>query len=329
MKKVVFLVPDVGDVSTRFRVRQYLPHLERRGIATALHSLHTSPRQRWRSIAAARDADAVVVHRAFLGRVELAFLRRVAPPYVYDFDDAIMFRDSAARRQSSWQRRLRWSRMVRYAGHVVAGNGYLAEQAARYQRRVTVIPTAVDVDQYDGNGEVGRGPIVGWMGTRINLMYLERLATPLARLAARHPEVRVKVVSDGSIVLPGVPLIVKSWTQADEVADLRSFRVGIMPLPDDPWTRGKCGVKILQYLAAGVPVVCSPVGANRDIVAHGQNGYCAASDEEWVARLEELLAGDALRARFAQAGRETIVQRYGVGAMLDRFVEVLADRASS
>lgn len=302
---------------------QYLPYLEARGIATTVADLHVPPNQRRRLLATAADYDAVVIHRAFLSPREMRLLRRVAPAYVYDFDDAIMFRDSAAPRQASWQRRLRWRRMVRHAGHVVAGNAYLAEQAARYQRRVTIIPTAVDLDQYGGNGAGGHDPIVGWMGTRINLMYLERLAGPLARLAARHPEVRLKVVSDGSIALPGVPLILKPWTQADELADLRSFRVGIMPLPDDPWTRGKCGVKVLQYLAAGVPAVCSPVGANREIITHGQNGYCAASDEEWVACLEELLADDVLRARFAQAGRATIAQRYDVDVQLDRLLAVL------
>jgi glycosyltransferase involved in cell wall biosynthesis len=134
----------------------------------------------------------------------------------------------------------------------------------------------------------------------------------------------MKVVSDGSVTLPGVPLVAKPWRPGEERADLCSFRVGIMPLPDDPWTRGKCGVKLLQYMAAGVPVVCSPVGANAEIVQDGVNGYLARGDDEWVSRIDELLADPARCRELGAAGRRTVEERYSTAAQLDRLLAVLS-----
>jgi glycosyltransferase involved in cell wall biosynthesis len=235
-----------------------------------------------------------------------------------------MVRDSAAApRFASGQRRLRFLRMARHADHVIAGNAYLADRARRATTHVSVIPTVVDVDHYRGDGEVGREPIVGWMGTRINLMYLATLAEPLARLAARRPEMQVKIVTDGSVTLPGVPLVVKQWRPEEELVDLRSFRVGIMPMPDDPWTRGKCGVKLLQYMAAGVPAVCAPVGANAGIVQDGVNGFLARDDDEWITRIGELLTDPAHGRALGAAGRRTVEQRYSVAVQLDQLLAVL------
>jgi glycosyltransferase involved in cell wall biosynthesis len=328
--KVLFFVRGADEVSVRFRVHQYLPHLGRRGVAAKVIELRTTSAERWRSVRSARAFDAVVVHRAFLNPIELALLRRCARRWLYDFDDAILFRDSAGRRFGSWQRRLRFARMVRHADAVTAGSRYLADWAARYNRRVTVLPTGVDPAEYRPTAVIPASrPVIGWIGTRINLMYLHAVVPALQRVARQRPDVTLKVVSDGTFEVPGVTVVNQPWTRAGEAEELAGFTAGIMPLPDDPWTRGKCGVKILQYLAAGVPVVCSPVGANRDIVAHGHNGYFATSEEQWVARLDELLVDAGLRARFAQAGRETIAARYSVATLADRLVAVLGGSASS
>jgi glycosyltransferase involved in cell wall biosynthesis len=323
--RVLFLVADIRLVSCRFRVMQWLPHLRHRNIEPTVADLHVPPRQRRAAIAHAVDYDAVVVHRALLRWSEVRLLRQVAPRYVFDFDDALMFRDTAARRgYVSWQRQMRFARMVRDAGHVVAGNRYLAEQTAPHQPRVTIIPTTVDLAQYPIDSAGAREAVVGWIGTRVNLTYVEALAAPLARLATENPAMRVKIVSDGTSVIPGVPVIAKPWSAGDELDDLRSFRVGIMPLPDDPWTRGKCAVKILQYMAAGVPVVCSPVGANTDVVVDGRNGYFARSDDDWVRCIGSLLNDPARCRELGAAGRRTVEERFSVTAQLDRFVSVLA-----
>jgi len=214
--------------------------------------------------------------------------------------------------------------MVRNADSVVAGNGYLAELARRYNSRVTVVPSVVDLGDYTkdvcGNDE----PIIGWIGTRINLMYLHAIVPALRRVTERNPEVRIKIVCDSDLEVPGLPIVNKRWSRAEEAGDLASFRVGIMPLPNDPWARGKCAVKILQYFAASVPVVCSPVGTNVEVVEDGHNGYFARSETEWVKRIEELLNDAPTRARLARAGRATVEERYSVQAMLDRLLAVLS-----
>ena len=124
--------------------------------------------------------------------------------------------------------------------------------------------------------------------------------------------------------VPGIPVVKKRWSLAAELDDLRSFDVGIMPLPDDPWTRGKCGVKVLQYFAAGVPVVCSPVGTNLELVAHGHNGYFARSEDEWVERLMDLLVDEAKRRQFGRAGREVVAARYSVQGNVGKLITALS-----
>ena len=323
-RRILFVVSGRNEVSCRFRVLQYIPHLRRVGIHVEVADLQGVAGARWKILRSARDYDSVCVHRACLSRLEQRWLRRAAGGYVFDFDDAIMFRDSSQRRFASWQRRQRFRRMVAGARTVIAGNGYLAEWASRFSERVTVIPTAIDPSAYPERRTEPSGELViGWIGTRINLMYLRTIVPALTRVARQRPDVKLKIVSDGFLDIAGVPVVNKRWSLADEVADVTSFHVGIMPLPDDPWTRGKCAVKILQYFAAALPVVCSPVGANLDVVEHGRSGYFAATVAEWVARLDELL-GDAHRRRqFGQAGRDRMQREYSIESTADRLVKAL------
>jgi glycosyltransferase involved in cell wall biosynthesis len=286
--------------------------------------LHVSAAARWEILRSATGYDSVCIHRVFLSPLERRWLRRAACNYIFDFDDAIMFRDSSHRRFDSWQRRRRFRRMVVGARHVIAGNSYLADWASRSGGRVTVIPTAVDLSTYpERRPEPSREPVIGWIGTRINLMYLRTIGTALTRLAHKRPDVKLKVVSDGFFDVAAMPVTNKRWSLADEVDDIASFHVGIMPLPDDPWTRGKCAVKILQYFAAAVPVVCSPVGANLEVVEHGRSGYFAATEDEWLARLDELLGNAQRRKQFGQAGRDIVQRRYSIESNVDRFLKAL------
>jgi len=327
-RRILFLVSGLDEVSCRFRILQYVPYLQRMGIQVEVADLHASAAARWKILRSAASYDSVCVHRVFLSPLEQRRLHRVARGYVFDFDDAIMFRDSSHRRFESWQRRRRFRRMVAGARTVIAGNNYLAEWASRFSGRVRVIPTSIDLSAYpERHAERRAGPsgepVIGWIGTRINLMYLTPILPALARVARRRPKVKFKIVADGFVDVPGVAVTKKSWSLEDEVDDVTSFQVGIMPLPDDPWTRGKCAVKILQYFAAAVPVVCSPVGANLEVVEHGRSGYFAATEDEWVARLDELLGNAQRRRQFGQAGRETVQRRYAIESTVDDFVKAL------
>lgn len=325
-KRVLFLASGLDEASCRFRFGQYLPHLRARGIECVSIDLAVPAALRraiWKS---ARDYDQVFVHRALLRLPDWIALRRYARRYVFDFDDAIMMRDSSRRKQRSWQRRLRFALMTRGAQRVIAGNDYLAAWAAPYNRRVAVIPTTIELADYpplssakDEKDEL----IIGWIGTRANLMYLRTIVPALSRIAQKFPRVKLKIVADDFLDVPGMEVIRKPWALADEVADVGSFDIGIMPLPDDAWTRGKCALKILQGFAASVPVVCSPVGANRDVMNHDVEGYFAQSQDEWVARLEELLLDSQKRRRMGQAGRRAIEEKYSVAANVEQFAQTL------
>jgi len=324
-ERLLCLASGLDSPSCRFRVGQYLPYLRERGMHVTLADLAVPAPERRRLFAEAAGYDAVLVHRAFFRFADYLRFRRSVRRYVFDFDDAILYRDSSRRRFHSWQRRLRFRRMIGGARRVIAGNAYLADLAAGYQRRdrITVLPTAVDLGEYPADNEEPAEPVIGWIGTRSNLMYLQSIAPALTRVGASFLRPRLKIVCDDFIDVPGIEVIRKRWSREDEAADVRSFQVGIMPLPDDPWTRGKCACKILQYFAASRPVVCSPVGANREVVDHGRSGYFAASEDEWVARLEALLGDAQMRRRFGQAGRETVETRYSVQANLEGFLAAL------
>lgn len=324
MLRVLFLVADARAVSARFRVFQYLAPLRAAGVAADVGDLRAPLAGRMRVIARAAGYDAVVVHRALLSPPELWWLRRMTERVAFDFDDAILFRDSAAARLASRRRRRRFARMVRGAAHVVAGNAYLADWARRCGGgRVAVVPTAVDLDAYPAEADAGAAePIVGWMGTGSNLMYLWPVL-PALRAAATRAGGRVTVVTDADRDRLAADVEWRRWSSADEVDDLRRFRVGVMPLADDAWTRGKCALKIVQYFAARRPVVCSPVGANLELVEAGTNGYFATDPAQWGERVAELIGDPQRCRRFGAHGRALVEARYSVAATLPAWLEVI------
>ena len=324
-RRILFLVGRRSDVSVRFRVEQWRPHLVRRGIGSDVIELGARRRERWSSFRAARGYDAVIVHRALLGMPGIAALSLHAGRYAFDFDDAIMHNDSSHPVLVSPIRARRAAAMTRHAGSVIAGNRYLADWAApRSRGTVSIVPTTIDLDAYPSRRDAAPvDPVLGWIGTAVNLMYLESIAPALSHLAHRRPGARLKVICDAFPALEGIEVIEKRWSFASEADDVRSFAVGVMPLWDDVWTRGKCSIKILQCFAASRPVVCSPVGHNLDVVDHGRNGYFASSEEEWVDRLDELLGDDEKRRRMGEEGRRTVEARYSTAGNLDRLMAAL------
>lgn len=226
---------------------------------------------------------------------------------------------------------MRFTAMCARCRGVIAGNAFLAE-FARYARgagesdpSVVVLPTPVDTEAIiPRDDDVQRpGLRIGWMGTRGNLGHLMSIAAPLKRVLESFPDSELVVVTDGAPRFDSMPVRVKRWTSAEEVDDLRSFDVGVMPLRDNLWTRGKGGFKLLQYMAAGVPAVASPVGINREIVQHGENGFLAGSESEWEHCLRRLLTEPELRRRLGASGRATVEKRFALTAYNRRLAEFL------
>jgi glycosyltransferase involved in cell wall biosynthesis len=252
--------------------------------------------------------------------------RRAAGKVIFDFDDAVMFRDSKRGRPGSVLRQLKFKRTVRGSDRVVAGNAYLEGMTLSYNRNVTVIPTSIDMDRYvpkagaDNDGTV----TLGWIGSASTIFYLERIRGVLDKIYARYPNTRLKIVSDMFLDLSVMPVEKKRWRCEEEIADLHSFDIGLMPLTDDHWSRGKCGFKLLQYMAVGVPPVCSPVGVNREIVTHGVNGFHATSESEWLESLGSLIRESGLRRRLGTEARRIVKERYSLGVNSGRLAAVIA-----
>ena len=213
-----------------------------------------------------------------------------------------------------------------------AGNASLAEYASRYNGRVSVVPSTVSMREYRPRPDPRADgvPVVGWTGSHSSLQYLAPVREVLRALRARRP-FRLLVIGVGAFAVPGVDVECRPWSAATEVRDLWDMDVGIMPLPDAPWARGKCGMKAIQYMGVGIPAVVSPVGANREIVVDGVTGLHASTDGEWVDALDRLLGDRALRRRLGAAGRDLVRERYSAEAQAPRVAEVLrsvAERAA-
>ena len=218
--------------------------------------------------------------------------------------------------------------ICRLAACVTVGNQYLAEYARRWNRSVEIMPTTVDLGRYT-MAEMSRSdrPVIGWTGTHSTYQHLDLLRPALTTLAAKRDFV-LRVIGPGTFTMPGVTVENRRWRSDSEVDDLRGIDIGVMPLPDDLWSRGKCGAKALQYMALGIPAVCSPVGVNREIVVHGANGLLAEGIQEWVVALSGLVDSETERRRLGLAGRRTVEVRYSAQVHGPRMANVLRAAAS-
>lgn len=266
--------------------------------------------------------------------LELGFVPR-ATPIVLDYDDAVFHLYDQHR--SRWVRQVLAGKhplLMRRAAMVVVGNAYLADFAREAgARRVEVVPTAIDLERYPVPCTAHRSshpPSVGWIGQRSTAPFLARLAPVFQRLSATG-QARFTAVGIDALAM-ALPMESVPWTEDTEVASISRFDIGIMPLPDEPFERGKCGYKLVQYMAAGLPVVASPVGVNRQIVEHGVNGFLAETEQEWEQALTTLLHDSELRLRMGRAGRQKVEQQYCIqvtGPRLASALVAVAERAKT
>ena len=321
--------------SSRYRVYQLLPRLRQLGIDcdmspgidAALYAdiylRHTRSKtaalraiwQRRRvDLQRATDFDVVVVQKGFFPGFYAGLERQIAAhrPVVFDFDDAIWLPRQGG---NPILRRLHLEgtvqEILRRATAVIAGNEFLADYARQFAGNVTVVPSAVELARY----RRGAGTTVGWIGSGSTLPYLRPLAQVFQELG-----ITPRVIAAGT---PDFPADFRPWQLETEVDDLAGLGIGVAPLPDNQWERGKCGVKILQYMACGLPVVAAPVGVQRELVRDGVTGFHATTPDEWRDRLRQLLADAALRQRLGDAGRELVAQYYDVPVAAARVAKVL------
>ena len=352
--KVIFIVPyPIEGASSRLRVWQYLKHLKKIGInwcfrpfmSSAFYKIVYQPGHFWlKTYHFLVGAFKRLLDLTRIKRYDLVFVQREAFPFgppifewivtrilrkplIYDFDDAIFLKT-----KSQYNNLVQFlkspqkvSKIIQMSSHVVVGNKYLQEYALEFNRNVTIIPTPVDTEELKpGVRNTIKGNIVlGWIGSHSTAPYLLPLKNVFQQLKRSHPNLTIKLIGAESIAnqVPGTQCL--EWKMENELSELCSFDVGIMPLPDNPWTRGKCALKILQYMAIGIPVVCSPVGINKEIVKNRVNGFWAASEEEWYERLRTLIENPELRRKVGRLAQATVETSYSLQACLPMLTKIL------
>ena len=340
--KVAFLTRyDRSRASSRVRVYDYLPHLQRMGfecrvlplpqrltLATKVHYL-------LKALWLARWSQVVVLQKLVLREAFVDAIKKTNPKIVFDFDDALwavpdsLQQDSFAQvRHQIQEQRLRY--IFTHACCVIAGSNYLADRATKFAPWVEVIPSSVDLERYPPKNEWSESPVVlGWIGSAENLVDFAPILPALRELVRRTEKVYVKVVSARPPSWDGIPLSFENWKLGCDATFLHSFEIGLMPLNDSERSRGRCAFKAVQYMAVGLPVVASPVGAAAEVIVHGETGFLAASIEEWIDCLSRLARDKALRIRLGKAGRSRVERLFSIQANAPKLASILREIALS
>lgn len=323
--KVLALTEGPNHVCYRYRIAPFADALAAHD--WTLESLPLAPRTLERSaqLRQAAEADVVILQRKLLPLWQLRLLRRMSRVLLYDFDDALFCRDSYSRKGSqSWTRLAHFWATIYTADAAIAGNSWLQQQSSEYVEpdRVHLVPTCVDPSRYTmaRHERTGSAARLAWIGLHSTLPCLYHAEPMMIAAAERLPGLRLRVVCNRFPQLLGVRVVPRLWSSETEAQELADSDIGISWLPDDEWSRGKCGLKVLQFMAAGLPVVANPVGMNRTMVRHGETGFLATTPEEWADAIEQLANNPQLRARMGAAGREFVEQNYSVDRWANDFV---------
>jgi len=301
---------------------------------------------RWKDLRRAKGFDLVFIQREALligsSWFEKQFYK--SNKVIFDFDDSIWLLDTSPENKKFefLKDPDKTKNNITHAHAVIAGNAFLADYAKRFNPNVFIIPTTIDTDfhkpvkGFDSaqppsltsrdsvNESADKKIVIGWSGSISTIKHFEMVIPVLKKIQVKFPgRIEIHVIGQGSYTHPELEIVSKNWSSATEVENLQAFDIGIMPLPDDEWVKGKCGLKGLSYMACGVATVMSPVGVNTDIIQHHANGLLASTAEEWFDALSYLIENPAIRLKLGRAGRQTVVDKYSVEANKHRYLAVL------
>ncbi|RAW44720.1 glycosyltransferase family 1 protein [Halorubrum sp. 48-1-W] len=340
---------DQKGASSRYRALKYFPILEENGIKCSYRPLFTdeylvelfeegyrskkrvisSYLRRFKHMIGLRSYDILILENEFFPYLPSVFeklLGYIDIPYIVDIDDAIFHKydhsDNIFIRSILGQK---IDVVMRNSEMVIAGNEYLASRARQAGAPSTeIIPTVIDLNQYPAEPPEQNEDtfVIGWIGSPSTSHYVEEISDVLRQVADRR-QIEVRLIGSGDVSLPDVPHEVREWSEESEIDDLRDIDVGIMPLDDTPWTRGKCGFKLIQYMGTWKPVVASPVGINRDLVDNGVNGYLANSKAKWVNSLLDICDNPEKRNTMGVNGRNIVENKYCFRVTGPKIVDVI------
>jgi glycosyltransferase involved in cell wall biosynthesis len=350
-RRILFIVHNRKDRSPgqRFRFEQYLDFLEQNGFEYVISPLLNEKddkifygpgnllKKAWivlkgamirkKDLGRADTFDVIFLFREafFTGSsyFEKQF-RKSKARLIFDFDDAIWI-DNVSDSNKAFaflKDASKTSRIIALCDAVFAGNSYLKDYALKFNSNVYEIPTTIDTNEYQRvvlprNDKI----IIGWSGSVTTIKHFEYAVKVLKRIMTKYPDkVSIKVIGDGNYWNEELSIKGLSWNKSTEILDLSSFDIGIMPLPDDEWAKGKCGLKGLQYMALEIPTIMSPVGVNKEIIKDGENGFLASTEDEWLQKLSALIESEELRKKMGKAGRKTVEEKFSVDAIKNRYL---------
>jgi glycosyltransferase involved in cell wall biosynthesis len=349
-RSILFLTRyDRKAASSRYRFIQYIPYLEKEGFSCVISPLFDeSYFNKYLNFQRKKKFD---LFKYLINRIIVLFtthkfklvvlekelipyapalleriLNIVGIPYVVDYDDAIFHQyDCHPNPIVRAILRKKISVVMRNARLVIAGNPYLANYAQEAgAKQVEVIPTVIDITKYPQERIIKKHNIftIVWIGSPSTYQHIEMILPILTKFSADHNS-KVLLIGPGERKINEAGIKVQSWSETSEVVDLQAAHVGIMPLPDTPWTRGKCGFKLIQYMASSLPVIASPVGVNTTIVEHGKNGYLASTNDEWITYFKLLRKNLDKCKQIGLFGRNKVKHNYCIQVTAPRFIELL------
>jgi glycosyltransferase involved in cell wall biosynthesis len=351
-KRILFLVLHRWDRSPgqRYRHEQYVQHLEAAGFQCDFSPLLNESEdrifyasgnyvrkifiglktllRRFGDIHKAKKYDFIYIYRDayFFGSFIEKQLAKTRAKLIYDFDDAIWLKDENPNQGlfNKLKTPDKISRIIAMSDRVIAGNEYLASYARQFNPNITIIPSTVDMARYVTDVRPANDRVcIGWTGSFSTIKHFETLVPALMEIKRRFGEkVYFKLIGDPNYSEPELGIQGISWRSDTEAQDLAELSIGVMPLPDNDWTRGKCAMKGLQYMALGIPTIMSPVGVNAVVIQNGENGFLASSTSEWVAKLSQLIDDALLRERIGQAGKMTVEMGFSVEANVEKWLGV-------
>lgn len=337
--------------SQRYRFEQYLDFFKSKGFDWELSEIITQKddvvfygpgeylQKAWilfksifirlRDLSRAKKFDVIFIQREALllgsSYFEKHFYKK--NKVIFDFDDSIWLLDTSPENKKFefLKNPEKTKTNIKHANWVIAGNSFLANYAKQFNSNTVIIPTTIDTDFHIPKPELRNKDkvIIGWSGSISTLKHFEIAIPALKEIQKKYPgKTEIQVIGQGSYTHPDISIISKNWSAGTEVNDLNYFDIGIMPLPNDEWVKGKCGLKGLSYMACGIPTIMSNVGVNPEIIRNGENGFLASTPREWVDCLSQLIENPDLRHTMGTAGRQTVVKNYSVNANKDKYLEV-------
>ena len=321
--KLLVVTNNPERASFRQRIGVYLDVLRDNDIECEAVKLPVGSLARRKLFKRAADFDGVFLHRKALNFFDAPCSRKFSKKIMYDFDDATMYSTKTpdlASPSHFWPFR----RTVRLADMVIAGNSYLAEHAKKFNLNVKILPTGLDTREYQIKTQSkndGKIRLV-WVGSKSTLPYLAEIKPALEEIGARFGNVILRIICDDFFDLQNMDVEKRRWALETQAADLTSSDIGLAPLPDNRFTRGKCGFKILQYASASLPVIASPVGVNADYVKDAITGFLATNTQQWTSRITQLIENANLRKKMGQKGRNS-VQEFDVNLLGKRLINLI------